>query len=215
MARTRIPLLTAASLALAGLAGFALAADEAPTAAATPAVAEVGKPAPAFELADLDGKEISLSDHKGKIVVLEWFNPGCPYVVRNHEKDSLKTTAADLAKDGVVWLAINSGAPGKQGHGKELNAKAAEKWGMRHPILVDEKGEVGRAYGAKTTPHMYVIDAKGVLAYAGAIDNDQNGKLGPDERVNYVREAVAALKAGKPVETTTTRPYGCGVKYGE
>ena len=213
MSRLASVLLPALALTLCGSAGLALAGS--PVDDPAPEVAEVGKPAPGFTLADLDGKEFKLSDHEGKVVVLEWFNPGCPYVVRNHEKDSLKTTAADLAKQGVVWVAINSGAPGKQGTGKETNAKAAEKWGMKHPVLLDEEGEVGRRYGARTTPHMYVIDAKGVLRYAGGIDNDPSGKLGPDERVNYVRAAVGALLEGERVETPTSKPYGCGVKYGK
>jgi len=180
-----------------------------------PKVAEVGKPAPAFTLKSLDGKEVKLADFKDKIVVLEWFNPGCPYVVRAHEKDSLKTTAADLTEGGVVWLAINSGAPGQQGTGDEVNRKAAEKWGMKHPVLIDAEGTVGRSYGAKTTPHMYVIDAKGVLAYAGGIDNDPNGEMKPEERINYVRAAVASLQKNEPVKTATSKPYGCGVKYGK
>jgi peroxiredoxin len=213
MARTTFPLVSAALLVL-GAAGLALA-QAAPLDDPEPEVAEIGKPAPDFVLADLDGKEFKLSDHEGKVVVLEWFNPGCPFVVRNHEKDSLETLASDLAERGVVWAAINSGAPGKQGTGKETNAKAAKKWGMRHPILLDEEGTVGRKYGAKTTPHMYVIDAKGVLRYAGGIDNDPSGRLGPDERVNYVEQAVKALLKGEQVATPSSKPYGCGVKYGK
>ena len=177
--------------------------------------AEVGKPAPAFTLKGLDGKEVKLADYKDKIVVLEWFNPGCPVVQRHHDKDSLKTLAADTTKDGVVWLAINSGAAGKEGSGAEANKKGAEKWSLKHPILLDEDGTVGRAYGAQTTPHMFVIDAKGVLAYAGAIDNDPSGEMKPEERINYVREALASLKKGEPVKTPTSKAYGCGVKYGK
>jgi peroxiredoxin len=180
-----------------------------------PKGAEVGKPAPAFTLKSLDGKEVKLSDYKDKIVVLEWFNPGCPVVQRHHDKDSLKTTAADLTKDGIVWLAINSGAAGKEGSGADANKKGAEKWGLKHPILLDEEGTVGRSYGAATTPHMFVIDAKGVLAYAGAIDNDPNGEMKPEERINYVRDAVASLKKGEAVKTPTSKAYGCGVKYGK
>ena len=180
-----------------------------------PKGAVVGKPAPAFTLKGLDGKEVKLSDYKDKIVVLEWFNPGCPVVQRHHDKDSLKTLAADTTKDGVVWLAINSGAAGKEGSGADVNKKGAEKWSLKHPILLDEDGTVGRAYGAQTTPHMFVIDAKGVLAYAGAIDNDPNGEMKPEERINYVREAVASLKKGEPVKTPTSKSYGCGVKYGK
>ena len=210
----RPSLLAVPAVLFLSFSALALLPSAAPAAQAQePQVAEVGKPAPDFTLTDLNGKPFKLSEHKEKIVVLEWFNPGCPFVVRSHEKDSLKGLAGELAKEGVVWVAINSGAPGKQGTGKELNAKAAEKWGMAYPILLDEEGVVGRKYGAKTTPHMYVIDAKGVLAYAGGIDNDPAGELGPDKRENYVREAVAALKKGERVKTATSKPYGCSVKY--
>jgi peroxiredoxin len=177
-------------------------------------IAKVGEAAPAFVLKDLDGKEVKLADHKDKIVVLEWFNPECPFVVRNHkEGGSLHTLAADLSKEGVVWLAINSGAPGQQGTGAEKNKKAVTDWKLAHPVLIDEKGEVGQLYGARTTPHMYVIDAKGVLVYAGAIDNDPNGKIDPATRIDYVTSAVKALKADKPIGTSTSKPYGCNVKY--
>jgi peroxiredoxin len=200
------------------LGALALSEDPKPKPAPqpeAPKVAEVGKPAPDFTLTGIDGKEVKLSDYKDKIVVLEWFNPGCPVVVRHHDKDSLKGTAGELTQSGVVWLAINSGAPGQQGHGEEANRKAAEKWGLKHPILVDEAGTVGRSYGAKTTPHMFVIDAKGVLAYAGAIDNDPSGEMKPEERINYVRAAVASLQKNEPVKTTTSKAYGCSVKYGK
>lgn len=199
-------------------------AEEAPPAptAAQPAVAEgmaraeVGKAAPDFTLKDLDGKEVRLSSFKGKTVVLEWFNPGCPYVQRSHTKGSLVDAAKRHTKNGVVWLAVNSSAPGKQGHGVETNREAAKKLGMEHPILVDETGEVGKTYGATNTPHMYVIDASGVLVYKGAIDNspDGEGQSAPDGKlVSYVDEALAALAAGKPVATAETKAYGCGVKY--
>lgn len=181
--------------------------------AADPPSAEVGKPAPDFTLTDLEGKEHTLSAHRGKTVVLEWFNPGCPFVQHTHEPGgSLATLARDAAADGVVWLAINSGSPGKQGHGRQVNAKAAEQWSMGHPLLLDESGDVGRAYGAVTTPHMYVIDAEGVLRYAGAIDNAPMGKAN-GTFVNYVTKALDEMKAGKPVATPRTKPYGCSVKY--
>jgi len=176
--------------------------------------ATIGKAAPDFELKDLDGKVVKLSDYKGKIVVLEWFNPDCPFVVRGYgETGSLRGQSARVAKDGVVWLAVNSGAPGKQGVGVERNKKAMTDWKIANPILVDEKGEVGRRYEAKTTPHMYVIDAKGVLAYRGAIDNAPDGKPEGDKLVNYVDAAIADLKAGKPVAKAETKSYGCSVKY--
>ena len=184
---------------------------------ASPALAaEVGKPAPDFTLQDLDGKTHKLSDLKGKVVVLEWFNPGCPYVVNSHTKGSLVDTAARKTKDGVVWLAVNSGAPGKQGHGVETNREAAKRWSMTHPILLDESGKVGKAYGATNTPHMYVIAKDGTLVYKGAIDNSPDGERGSPQGgalVEYVSAALEDLNAGRPVKTAETKAYGCGVKY--
>ncbi|MFN0243570.1 MAG: redoxin domain-containing protein [Planctomycetota bacterium] len=176
--------------------------------------AEIGKPAPDFTLTDINGKEVKLSDHKGKIVVLEWFNPECPVIVKAHTEGSLKTLAADITKDGVVFLAINSSAAGMQGNGVDKNKKGAETWSLKHPILIDESGRVGQMYGAKTTPHMFVIDTKGVLAYAGAIDNNRSGDVTPDKLVNYVTAAIADLKSpeGK-VKEPKTQAYGCSVKY--
>ncbi len=178
--------------------------------------AEVGKPAPDFTLPDLDGKTHRLSDLKGRIVVLEWFNPGCPYVVNSHTRGSLVDAAARRSKDGVVWLAVNSGAPGKQGHGGEVNREAAKTWSMPSPILVDESGAVGKAYGATNTPHMFVIAKDGRLAYKGAIDNSPDGERGAPQGgvlVEYVTAAVEDLAAGRPVRTPETKPYGCSVKY--
>ncbi len=177
----------------------------------------VGKPAPDFALKDLTGKEIKLSYFKGKVVVLEWFNPGCPYVKASHSVGSLVDTAKRRSKDGVVWLAINSGAAGKQGADAAMNTEAAKTWSMGHPILRDESGTVGKAYGATNTPNMFVVDKAGTVVYAGAIDNSpdgegkspQGGKL-----VNYVDAALDDLAAGRAVKTAVTKPYGCGVKYG-
>lgn len=175
--------------------------------------AKVGEKAPNFALTDTEGKTVNLSDYEGKVVVLEWFNPGCPFVVKHHEKFTTMTDLASefVAKD-VVWLAINSGAPGKEGHGLELNKQKKADWHINYPILIDESGEVGKMYGAKTTPHMYVIDKDGTLKYAGAIDNNPSAtKLGD---VNYVRQALNEVLAGETVTTPETRPYGCSVKYG-
>jgi peroxiredoxin len=184
---------------------------------AAPALAaEVGQPAPDFTLVDLDGKVHKLSDHKGKIVVLEWFNPGCPYVVAAHTKGSLVDTAARQSKDGVVWLAVNSGAPGKQGHGVETNRAAVKAWAMPNPVLLDESGSVGKAYGATNTPHMFVVGKDGKLAYKGAIDNSPDGERGSPQGgvlVEYVSAAISELSAGRPVRTSQTKAYGCGVKY--
>jgi peroxiredoxin len=172
--------------------------------------AAIDKPAPDFTLKDVDGKSVKLSDYKGKTVVLEWFNPECPVSAGSHKEGALKDQAARVAKDGVVWLAINSSGEGKEGSGVEKNKKLAGEWKMNHPVLLDESGEVGHLYGARTTPHMFVIDAKGMLVYKGAIDNAQEKS---DKLVNYVDAALADLKAGKPVATKETKSYGCGVKY--
>ncbi len=176
----------------------------------------MGEPAPDFTLRGLDGAEVTLSKLRGKRVVLEWFNPGCPFVRMSHEKGSLKTLAADVAKEGVVWLAINSSAQGKEGHGVDANRAGGERFGLSHPILLDEKGEVGRLYGAKRTPQMFVVDESGVVVYAGAIDNSPDGEGESPEGgklVNYVRAALDALASGKKPEISHTRPYGCSVKY--
>ncbi len=176
-------------------------------------VVNIGQAAPAFELKDTDGKTVKLADFKGKIVVIEWFNPQCPYVVKHHEKNSTMADTANKFKDkGVVWLAINSGAPGKEGAGLEASAKAKKDWKINFPILLDESGKVGKAYGSKNTPGMFVIDAAGNLAYMGAIDNDDSpSKAGS---INYVDQAVTQLLAKETVSTPVTKPYGCGVKYG-
>lgn len=180
--------------------------------------AEVGSPAPNFSLPDLDGKTVTLKENVGKVVVLEWFNPECPFVKNAHTKGSLVDTAAHLNEKGVVYLAINSGAPGKQGHGQETNQKSAEQLRMKHPILLDESGAVGRAYGATNTPHIFVIDQKGTLVYRGAVDNspDGEGQSPKDvELLSYLKQAVDEVLAGKPVSVPETKAYGCSVKFGD
>lgn len=173
--------------------------------------AHIGEPAPAFTLIDTEGKTHNLADYKGKVVVLEWFNPGCPVVVMHHEKHStMKDLQKKFAEKDVVWLAVNSGAQGQQGHGKQTNADARKEWNIGYPVLLDESGKVGRAYEAKTTPHMYVIDKGGVLVYTGAIDNGSGRKPGD---INYVEQAVTQVLAGETVSTPETKPYGCAVKY--
>jgi peroxiredoxin len=181
--------------------------------------AEIGKPAPDFALKDLDGKEVRLSSFKGKKVVLEWFNPGCPFVKASHTKGSLVSAAKKTMASGVVWLSINSSAEGKQGFGVDANKDGAKTFGMENPVLLDADGSVGHTYGATNTPHMMVIDEKGVLVYRGAIDNspDGEGQSAPDANgkglVNYVDSALADIGAGKPVSTSETKAYGCSVKY--
>jgi peroxiredoxin len=173
----------------------------------------IGQKAPAFELKDTEGKTVKLSDFAGKVVVLEWFNPECPYVVKHHgDNKTMANTYAKYKDKGVVWLAINSGAPGKQGAGLEINAQHKKDWKIEYPILLDESGKVGKAYGSKNTPTMFIIDATGNLAYMGAIDNDNSAKkLGS---INYVDQALGQILAKETVSSPVTKAYGCSVKYG-
>ena len=169
--------------------------------------AEIGKAAPAFTLKDLDGKEVKLSDYKGKIVVLEWFQPSCPYCVKGYDEGgNCRSTAEKLAKDGVVYLLVNSSNPDHPDSKLDANKEFFKSRKISHTVLMDADGKVGRAYGAKSTPHCMVIDAKGNLAYRGAIDNamEKDAK----EKVNYVETAVRELKADKKVTQTETRSYG-------
>jgi peroxiredoxin len=176
--------------------------------------AELGKPAPDFTLKGLDGSTVRLSDHKGKIVVLEWFNPECPFVRQSHTEGQLKGMAGRYKGDGVVWIAVNSNAAGKQGSGVEENREGKEKFGIDYPILFDEDGRVGKAYGATRTPHMYVIDENGVLVYRGAIDNTKGGDADDvDTVVNFVADAIADVKAKKSVRQAESEAWGCTVKY--
>jgi peroxiredoxin len=176
------------------------------------ATAQIGEAAPKFELTDLNGKPFRLEDHRGKIVVIEWFNPDCPLIVKHHvHHKTMAETSAKFKDEGVVWVAINSGAPGKQGAGKERNVKAQKEYEIAYPVLLDENGSVGRMYAAKVTPHMFIINREGVLVYDGAIDNDRNPRrLG---EVNYVDKALTELIRGESVSTAKTEPYGCSVKY--
>lgn len=201
-------LLAIVGLALAGSSSLADTKPESPV---------IGKPAPDFTLKDLAGKEVKLASFKGKTVVLEWFNPGCPFVKKSHTVGSLVDTAKKQTKNGVVWLAINSGSAGKQGADPKENAEAAKNWAMAHPILRDEAGSVGKAYGATNTPNMFVIDKTGTVVYAGAIDNSPDGEgksAAGGKLVNYIEAALTDLAAGRAVQTAVTKPYGCSVKYG-
>jgi cytochrome oxidase Cu insertion factor (SCO1/SenC/PrrC family) len=180
------------------------------------AKAAVGAAAPDFTLADLDGHPVTLSSFKGKTVVLEWFNPGCPFVRKAHTVGSLKDTPARAIGQGVVWLAVNSSAPSKEGAGADANRKVAAEYAMKYPVLLDEAGTVGHAYGATNTPNMFVIDPQGTLVYRGAIDNspDAEGQSPTDGKlINYVDEALSALKAHQAVRVPETKAYGCSVKY--
>lgn len=188
-------------------------ADE-PSPNAAMASAEIAKAAPDFTLADLDGNEVTLSEHKGKTVVLEWFNPECPFVKYAHGEGPLKGMAKTYTDKGIVWLAINSGAPGKQGHGPEVNRTAATDFSMEHPILLDPSGDVGRAYGAEKTPHVMVIDAEGTLVYRGGVDNAPMGEVdGDGERTDLLVDALAAVEGGEAPAVAESRAYGCSVKY--
>lgn len=180
------------------------------------AQAKVGEPAPAFTLNDYNGKAVTLADFTAakEIVVLEWWNPGCPFVVKHHEKSTtMKDTAAKFADKGVVWLAINSSAEGKEGYGTEK--EFVEKWKVTYPCLVDANGAVGHSYGATNTPHMFIIDGTGVLRYTGAIDSDPGAEPGADKSkiTNYVDQALTQILAGETVTMPETKAYGCSVKY--
>lgn len=196
---------------------LAVACLSAPIAAQASDGPVVGQPAPDFSATDINGAAIRLSDLRDKIVVLEWNNPECPFVLKHYETRNMQGLQEESTGKGVVWISINSSAEGQQGNLTPETAKTAlEKNGGKptHYVL-DAKGEIGRLYQAKTTPHMFVIGKDGVLAYAGAIDNDPSPRHdGVKTANNYVRAAIDALIAGQPVETATSQPYGCNVKYG-
>jgi peroxiredoxin len=194
----------------------ALAAVLAAAATSVLAAPLVGQPAPDFSVADTKGKTRTLGEFKGKRVVLEWHNQGCPFVVKHYDSGNMQRLQQKLTSDGVVWLTVISSAPGKQGYvtAAAADAYVTEKKATPTAVLLDGDGAVGRAYGAKTTPHMYVIDEKGVLVYAGAIDDKPSTDQADVEGAkSYVLAAYDDLKAGKPVATASTAPYGCSVKY--
>jgi len=198
--------------ALAAIAAIALFMSPQSNAAA-PAV---GQPAPEFTAVDSNGTSHNLSDFRGKTVVLEWTNHECPYVVKHYSVGNMQKLQKEATDAGVVWLSIHSSAEGKQGHvdGDKANMVAKEQGSNATAQLMDASGEIGKLYDAKTTPHMFVIDAEGTLAYAGAIDSDSSFKAEAiDGATNYVMAAVNALAEGKPVEVSSTKPYGCSVKY--
>lgn len=180
--------------------------------------AKVGESAPDFSVADSNGKMHKLSDYKGKFVVLEWHNQGCPYVKKHYASGNMQKLQKEWTAKGVVWLSIISSAPGKQGYvsAQEGNAYLKQVNAAPTAVLLDPSGDVGRLYSAKTTPHMFVIDPKGTVVYNGAIDdkptadaNDLNGAT------NYVTAALSEVTSGKPVTTPATKPYGCSVKYAD
>jgi peroxiredoxin len=174
------------------------------------AEATVGAAAPDFTLPDLQGKAHHLSDYKGKVVVLEWMNPNCPFSRRHAEEGTMTRLAA--AHSDVVWLGVNSTS---KGHGDYVSPQQYAAYDREHkidyPVLYDTEGKIGHAYGARTTPHMFVIDETGTVIYRGAIDDDPYGRA--KTRKNYVEAALADHAAGKPVQTASTNAYGCSVKY--
>lgn len=177
---------------------------------------DTGAPAPDFKLEGVSGKPVSLSDHKGKIVVLEWLNHGCPFVRKHYDSQNMQSLQRKYTKEGVVWLSVISSAEGKQGFvtpGDGLADKTKNQ-SVATDVLLDPKGTVGQAYGAKTTPHMYVIGKDGNIAYQGAIDDKADtDKASIKGARNYVTEAVDALMANKKVTVGSTKAYGCSVKY--
>jgi peroxiredoxin len=192
---------------LTSLASTALFAADSPS---------VGSAAPDFSVTDSKGKTQSVSQYKGKTVVLEWFNPGCPFVVKHYGSGNMQKLQEEFTAKGVVWLTVDSSAPGKEGHltADQANAKAGE-WKIKSSaFLLDPDGKAGQTYGAKNTPHMFVINPEGKVIYEGAIDSKPSAK--PEDiasSTNYVKAALDESMAGKPVTTANTKPYGCSVKY--
>ena len=176
----------------------------------------VGSPAPAFTLTDTKGKQHNLADFKGKHVVLEWVNFGCPFVKKHYESGNMQSTQKKAVDKGVVWLSVCSSAEGKQGHmdPADWNEEIADRKLASTAVLIDESGAVGKTYGAKTTPHMYIVNPDGILIYKGAIDDKPSTNKDdiPGAR-NYVLAALDESMAGKPVSTASTQSYGCSVKY--
>jgi alkyl hydroperoxide reductase subunit AhpC len=182
------------------------------------AAERVGQPAPDFTAVDSNGQTHSLSEYKGKYVVLEWHNNGCPFVRKHYESGNMQKLQKDWTSKGVVWLTVISSAPGQQGYvtGSEENAYMKQMGAAPTAALLDPKGTVGHLYGAKTSPHMFVVNPQGVLIYDGAIDDKPTtDKADVNGAKNYVNAALTSAMQGKPVDQTTTRPYGCSVKYAQ
>ncbi len=196
------------------IAAAALSAVLALPAAASP---DIGKEAPNFTARTADGKTVDLKSLRGKIVVLEWTNHQCPYVRMHYNANNMQATQKDATTQGVVWLQIISSPPGKQGflEGSEAIKVNAERNAVPTNVVLDPDGKIGTLYGAQTTPHMYVIDAKGTLVYKGGIDSIPSSRADTlPKAVNYVRETLGALAANQPVPNPSTRPYGCTIHYG-
>ena len=177
---------------------------------------EVGKPAPDFSGVDSDGNMQTLSQYKGKTVVLEWTNHDCPYVRKHYHSGNMQALQKEATSKGIIWLSIISSAPGKQGHVSAAQANELTKSRNAAPtaVILDESSAIGRLYGAKTTPHMYIINPAGDLVYMGGIDNIASSNEDDiPKATNYVKVALQDLAEGKPIADQVTRPYGCSVKY--
>ena len=180
------------------------------------AAAEIGQPAPEFSVTGSDGKTHALADYRGKYVVLEWLNHDCPYVAKHYDTENMQALQKETTGKDMVWLSVISSAPGKQGHStpEKANEDASAKGAAPTAILLDEKGEVGTLYEAKSTPHMFDVDPEGTLIYKGAIDDQPTfEKETVSGAKNYVRQALAEATAGKAVSAPDTQAYGCSVKY--
>lgn len=201
----------AAAVALTAGALIASTAEAAPS-------SEIGAAAPAFSGVTSDGETVSLADFVGKTVVLEWTNDGCPFVKKHYSDppSNMQTLQKSAAGDDIVWLSVISSRPGSQGHvtPAEANELTSSRGAAPAHVILDESGDIGRLYGAKTTPHMYIITPEGKLVYDGAIDSIPSARVGDIATAeNYVTAALADLEGGKPVTTATSKPYGCAVKY--
>lgn len=181
------------------------------------AAAEIGQAAPDFTLTDIHGQKHSLADFKGKTVVLEWVNPDCPFVRKHYDRSgNIPGLQKAATADGIVWLQINSAAPGLEG---DYDSAKAAAWQRRihasaTAYLRDQDGKVGKLYDARTTPHLFIINPQGALVYAGGIDSIRSAEPADIAKAtNYVKEALADLKAGRAVRTSAAKPYGCSVKY--
>ena len=207
---------TVLAAGLGGAAAIAIDVALAPTIAYPAAQARIGASAPAFKLTDSNGKAISLADFTGRTVVLEWTNHDCPYVRKHYGGNNMQMLQKKWTAQGAVWLTLISSAPGTEGYlsGEEANKLTLARGAAPSYVLLDPTGEVGRAYGAQTTPHMYVIKGDGTLAYMGGIDDKPTTRLEDLKTAkNFVDAALTELAQGKPVSITTARPYGCSVKY--
>ena len=177
---------------------------------------QIGQPAPEFTATDSKGHPLTLSEYRGKTVVLEWTNADCPYTRKHYTSGNMQSIQALAQKNGVVWLTVISSAPGKQGYvnGPAADALTQSRGAVPTAVLLDPSGTVGRLYGAKTTPHMFVIDKNGALQYMGGIDSIATADVSDIARAEpYLKEAMLAVVQGKPVAHAVTRPYGCSVKY--